>query len=552
MKRITIYLIIGIIFLSEASAQDQPNFIFILTDDQPYGFMGCVNDTIARTPNLDKLVKEGVLFTNAHITSAICTPSRTSILLSQYERKHSVNFNSGTSISDEAWKESYPVVMKKAGYYTGWIGKNHAPVGKGGYESGVMEKSFDYWYGGHKHLTFYPKQRHEIFEGAKSDTQAEIIQEGVDDFLDPNERKLNGAIRFLNQRPKDQPFLLSVNFNLPHGAGTGSMQLRPTDDDLYKTAFRDLEMPLPKEYLAKKDIENPKLPKHVLKVENRQKGYDYVDKPETLTERLTRMYQAMSGIDRLVGKLRKRLKELGEDKNTVIIFTSDHGLFLGQYGLGGKALCYEITTHVPLIVYDPRAPKKARKRKTDALVQTIDIAPTMLHMAGIKEPESYQGKNISNLILGTDGTEVRNFLFTENLWATSFGNPRCESVQNKKWKYIRYYKNNSVSPERKVSIGKRLGLKELDVKYGVTDAEMITYQLNKDAFLEGEEPVYEELYNLENDPLESTNLISEKKYQHTLEQMRKAWEVAIREARGEGFPKVYRYTAESKREFKKD
>ncbi len=142
-------------------ANKKPNIIFILTDDQQYGLLGCEGNEIVQTPHIDQLAKDGIRFSNAHITSAICTPSRVSILLSQYERKHGVNFNSGTSISDEAWAKSYPVLMREAGYYTGWIGKNHSPVGKGGYESGLMEKSFDYWYAGHGHIKFYPKEVHE-------------------------------------------------------------------------------------------------------------------------------------------------------------------------------------------------------------------------------------------------------------------------------------------------------------------------------------------------------------------------------------------------------
>ncbi|MCW2119387.1 sulfatase-like hydrolase/transferase [Flavobacterium sp. 7A] len=139
------------------------------------------------------------MFTNAHVTSAICTPSRVSILLGQYERKHGVNFNSGTSISDKGWEGSYPMIMRDNGYYTGWVGKNHAPTGIGGYDSGLMEKSFDYWYAGHGHLSFYPKDRHNIFNDAIAFTQPEIINEGVNEFLDPNERKLKGALHFLDR-----------------------------------------------------------------------------------------------------------------------------------------------------------------------------------------------------------------------------------------------------------------------------------------------------------------------------------------------------------------
>ena len=113
----------------------KPNIIFVLTDDHNYRFLGCNGNDIIKTPQFDKLAAEGVRFTNAHVTSAICTPSRVSMFLSQFEQKHGVNFNSGTSVSPEAWSDSYPMQLRGHGYYTGYIGKNHAPIGDGGYQS---------------------------------------------------------------------------------------------------------------------------------------------------------------------------------------------------------------------------------------------------------------------------------------------------------------------------------------------------------------------------------------------------------------------------------
>ena len=526
---------------------DRPNFIFILTDDQSYGMMGCTGNSIVQTPNLDQLAEESILFTNAHITSAICTPSRISILLSQYERKHGVNFNSGTSVSEKAWASSYPLVMQNAGYYTGWIGKNHAPVGKGGYQSGLMEKSFDYWYAGHGHLSFYPKDRHTIFQDAIYDTQVEVLEEGVEDFLATSEHKLQGAIRFLDSRPKDQAFMLSICLNLPHGAGTGSMQLRETDDEIYKSLYRDQEIPLPEGYIAKADIKKPKLPADLLMVENRQKGYNYVDTPEEVKERIIRQMQAMTGIDRWVGHLRDKLKTLDLDQNTIIMYTSDHGLFMGEHGLGGKALCYEITTHVPLIVYDPRLPGRLRGKKSDALVQSIDIAPTMLNMAGIPVPDAFQGKDLSPLIRGGK-QQVREYVYTENLWSTQFGNPRCEAVQDKRWKYIRYYENNNIPASLKIKIAEQLGIKVNQMLYGVHDSDIAVYRHFIESSLNGEVPVYEELYDLKKDPLEAKNLVKDTRYQKELDRLRIAWKDEIQAAKGNGDPQVLRYTIDSQME----
>jgi arylsulfatase A-like enzyme len=538
-----LFFIISFILVSVAPifGQEKPNIIFILTDDQSYDLLGCTGNTIVQTPNIDKMAGEGILFTNAHVTSAICTPSRISILLSQYERKHNVNFNSGTSVADEAWEQSYPMVMRKNGYYTGWIGKNHAPVGKGGYDSGVMEKSFDYWYAGHGHLSFYPKDRHKIFNDAIAFTQPEIINEGVNDFLDPNERKLKGALHFIENRPANKPFMLSINFNLPHGASTSTMKMKATDDAIYRTLYRDIKIPLPENYIAKADIKTPKLPADLLHAEDRQDGYSYVDTPEGTTERFIREMEAMTGIDRMIGNLRAKLKALKIDKKTILIFTSDHGLFRGEQGLGGKSLCYEKTTHVPMIILDPSVSRKNKGIKSDALVQSIDVAPTMLSYAGIEIPKEFQGKDISHFVKG-EKTAVRDYVFTENLWSTHFGNPRCEAVQNNVWKYIRYYKNNNFSATKEIKYAKEMGMNVSDMLYKMHDPEIAIYRDYIESPLDGELPVYEELYNLENDPAELHNLIHDKKYNEVIVSLKKEWKREITTARGQGKPKVLRYT----------
>ena len=537
-------LLIGLV--SPPTHQSQPNFVFILTDDHRFDMLGCTGNEIVRTPHLDRLAAEGVLFSNAHVTSAICTPSRASIFLSQFERKHGVNFNSGTSVSNEAWEQSYPEILRKNGYYTGYIGKNHVPVGYGGYESGDIEKSFDYWYAGHGHLSFYPKDRHPIFNGAKSNTQIEVLNEGVIDFFS-NEQKLEGAKYFLKKRPADQPFCLSLCFNLPHGAGTSTMKLLDSDPEIYRTLYRDQDIPLPNNYLEKAAIETPKLPEDIHFADERQLSYSYVDEKETMKERIIRSMQTVTGIDQLVGELRQTLEEQGLDDNTVIVFTSDHGLFFGEFGLGGKALCYEICTKVPMIIYDPVAPKTANGIVSDELVQTIDIAPTLLNYAGIDPPSSFQGKSLKGLIEGKK-LPVRDYLFTENLWSTQFGNPRCESIQDKDWKYIRYYKNHNLRASEKIAAAQMLGITQGEILYATHDPDIAVYRSFIEAPLKGEEAVYEELYNLASNPEETINLAAKPEFGSQLNRLREAWKEKIRFARGEGPPKVLRYTKDSKTE----
>ena len=541
-----VYIIFINLTFAQTKAKEKPNFIFILTDDHRYDLLGSMGNEIIKTPHLDQLAQDGILFKNAHVTSAICTPSRISILLSQFERKHAVNFNSGTSVSEEAWKESYPVVLKNNGYYTGYIGKNHAPIGDGGYESGVMDSSFDYWYAGHGHLSFYPKERHEIFNGAKENTQIEIIDEGLSDFFS-NEYKLEGAKHFLKQRPKNQPFSLSIAFNLPHGASTSTMKMLESDSETYKSLYRDIEIPIPADYIAKEDIKTPKLPPEVLHVNDRQDIYNFVDNKSDLKERMIRNMQAVTGIDMLVGNLRSTLEQLNLDENTILIFTSDHGIFWGEYGLGGKAMCYEICTKVPMIIYNPMSSLGTKGIVNNELVQTIDIAPTMLEYAGIDIPSSYQGKSLNRMIEGSE-KPIRDYLFTENLWSTHFGNPRCESVQDKEWKYIRYYKNENISSRDVMAIAKEHNINLTKLLYGNHDSQIAVYQTYIESSVNGEPAVYEELFHLKTDPKEKNNLINNSEYKQKLKDMRTAWKDKIHYARGDGKAEILRYTFDSKAE----
>src|SRR5690349_7189891 len=129
-----------------APPEKRPNLIFILTDDQRWDSLGLTGNPVVKTPNIDRLAAEGTFFPNATVTSAICTPSRACYFLGQYERKHGVNFNSGTALTAAAWEKSYPALLRSGGYFTGYIGKNHVPVGARGYDSGLIEKSYDFWY----------------------------------------------------------------------------------------------------------------------------------------------------------------------------------------------------------------------------------------------------------------------------------------------------------------------------------------------------------------------------------------------------------------------
>jgi len=435
-----------------------------------------------------------------------------------------VNFNSGTSLAPSAWQRSYPVLLRKAGYFTGYVGKNHVPVGPRGYQSGILEKSFDFWYGGHGHLTFYPKKRHPIFQSAKSDTQPEILQEGALSFLNTSAAFIDGAEAFLKSRPERQPFCLSVCFNLPHRAGTASMRQLPSDRELYRTAYRDRigQYTLPAHYTPKAGIRAPKLPPDILYAQYRQNSYDYVDTEAQLREHKVRCYQTVAGIDEVLGAIRGQLEKLGLHRNTVIVFASDHGIMEGEFGLGGKALNYEPCLRIPMIVMDPRLPALRRGVRLNEQVQSIDVAPTLLELAGQPSSPAMQGRSLVPLLRGGKAS-WREFAFSENLWSTVSGNPRVESVRSSDWKYIRYFATNRSLFEnsKEPSAG------------GVTAEQARAYESWLTASARGLKPGYEELFHLASDPHETANLAGDPKAASMLQRLRGECDRLVRQAKGD-------------------
>ncbi|HUR59439.1 MAG TPA: sulfatase-like hydrolase/transferase [Opitutaceae bacterium] len=511
--------------LRAAPAPSRPNIVFVLTDDQRWNSLGLTGNPVVKTPEIDRLAAEGTFFPNGTITSAICTPSRACYFLGQYERRHGVNFNSGTAVSPAAWRKSYPVLLRGAGYFTGYVGKNHVPVGPQGYEGDELEKSFDFWYAGHGMLSFYPKRRHAIFKDAKADTQPEVLTEGALSFLDAEGGFIAGAETFLKNRPAEKPFCLTIAFNLPHNAGTSSMEMNPSEPELYRTTYRDqlLTQPIPPTYVAKADIRTPKLPRDVHYAQYRQPSYAYVDTEAELRERQIREYETITGIDRLVGAVRAQLAKLGCAENTVIFFASDHGITHGEFGLGGKALNYDVCLRVPMVVMDPRAPAAARGVKSSAMIQSIDFAPTMLDLAGVPIPATMQGQSFRAALEGRPFVG-RSHAFAENLWSTYFGNPRCESARTPEWKYIRYFANDRALFASGAGEGGEGG--------NISDPIAAAYNSWLTASIRGEKPVYEELFHLSVDPDEVTNLAGDPKFASVLQDLRAHCQSLVTQARG--------------------
>lgn len=437
------YLLIALVFTHAAATlaavQERPNIIFILTDDQRHDALGVAGNSIIQTPNLDKLAGDGWRFENAFVTTPICAASRASILTGLYERTHKFTFGT-PPLNKEHVDQSYPKLLKEAGYQTGFIGKFGMKC-----EDELDKQLFDYdrrpgeqfWaityyrlnsdHTGHKHLT---------------------TELG------------NLSVEFIEQRDPEKPFCLSISFHAPHAEDVSPEQfIYPVET---RSLYQDIDIPEPP---MATDDDFSSQPIWVREGLNRVRWYWRFDTAEKYQRMVKGYYRMISAIDTQIGRIRDTLKAQGIEKNTIIIFMSDNGYFLGERQLAGKWLMYENSLRVPLIVFDPRAGKKG---KVEQMALNIDIAPTILDYAGIVIPESMQGMPLQPLF-GSGNTNWRTDFLCEHLMETS-KIPKSEGIRTERYKYFRYI----------------------------------------------DHPDHEELYDLNTDPMERNNLAKQQEMQEFL------------------------------------
>ena len=488
-------LVLSGLSLGQVGQVKQPNVIFLKTDDQRYDSLSMTGHPVTETPNIDQLAADGVFFNQAFITSPICGPSRANFFTAQWERKNRQGFTmiSKNHISEALFDNSWQMKLKAAGYFTGYIGKHHAKIGNGKRKNAYMKENIDFCYLQEGHLGFH-LHRKKVFQNLKHSSQLEGLYEASSVFLSPGNDKQyffenadKSIQNFLMDRDQSKPFALSINLNLPHASSIGGMGKEKSDPEMYRTLYDDKKdfFLFPKGY----PFAATTLPDRVFATSDLM-GYYGVSNEAKLLDKKIKMARAVAGIDLFVGKMRVELEKLGVADNTIIVFASDHGLLLGEHGLGGKTFLYEECIQIPMIVYAPSFTQKERGQRLDQIVVGQDIPPTILDLCGIETPDTYQGVSTLPLIKGED-VAWRKDIFCESLF-TMQGYPRMEAVRGEKWKYIRYFS------------------KENDRDKYLPDAS-----------INGEKPVYEELFDLESDPKESANLAGEKKYAEVLEAQRK-------------------------------
>ncbi len=396
---------------SLANAVDRPNIIFFLSDDHRWDRLGCAGHSFLKTPTLDRLAREGVRFSNMFVTTSICAASRATILTGLYERTHQFTFRT-RPIDGQFTQDSYPVLLRKAGYKTGFIGKFGVNV-----QQKDREAMFD---------TFQPIGRNPY------------LKKQPDGSL-RHESELAGdrAIEFIDQHKASGPFCLSVSFNAAHAEdgdkrpGIGHFPWPKAVDGLYE----DIPIEVPR--LADQKIFESH-PEFMKKSMNRIRFFWRWDTPEKYAINLRAYYRMITGIDRVIDRVTKHLEKAGMAENTVIIFSGDNGYYEGQRGFAGKWSHYDESLRVPLIIYDPRADKKRRNKVAKPMVLNVDIAPTILGYAGLKAPRHYQGQSLRPIMDGRKPKDWRRDTFCEHLMENDTI-PKWEGVRNKRYVYARYF-----------------------------------------------------------------------------------------------------------------
>ena len=414
---------------------NRPNIIFILTDDQRWDMLGIAGNPIIATPNIDNIAKKGVRFTHTFVTTPICAASRASILTGLFERTHDFTFNK-PPLQKAYMDISYPYLLKNAGYRTGFVGKFGVKLATSidSIFSSKNVNGFPYWKevgGKKKYLT---------------DLQGDQ------------------AIQFIQGSVQQEPFCLSLSFSAPHADDDSKEQyFWPASLD---TMYASVKMPIPA--TARKEFYDS-LPDFLKGTMSRERWHWRFDTPDKFQQMVKGYYRMITAVDQTVGRITDELNKLGIADNTIIIFMGDNGYYLGDRGYADKWLMHDVSIRVPLIIYDPR--KSATSKKVfDQMVLNIDVAPTILSLAGIPIPKQMHGKSLLPLINGSV-KKWYDTIFCEHLMIEP-KIPNSECIRTRQWKFIRY-------PHH---------------------------------------PEYIELYNLIKDPLEEHNLANQKIYKEIINQ----------------------------------
>jgi arylsulfatase A-like enzyme len=438
----------------------RPNILYIMTDDHVPAAMSCYGAKILQTPNLDRIANEGVRFNNCFVTNSLCAPGRATVLTGCFSNIHHIYGNSEGRDAIEKMTPgipTYPKLLQQAGYRTGIAGKWHLSDDPTG---------FDYWcvlpgQGLYFDPDFIELGVRKKFPGYATDVTTDL------------------ALSFLKNSGAEKPWLLVYQHKAPH------RPFKPAPR--HASMFSGVELPYPETF--NDNYETRRLAKEAEDMrfdislaedyKDLPKGLSPADRKQWIFQRFVKdYYRAVYGVDENLARVLKFLDDTEQAQNTLILYSSDNGFFLGDHGWYDKRFMYEPSLRVPLLVRYPRL--GVAGKVVDHMVQNIDLAPTMLDFAGVAIPETMQGRSLRPLLEGAAPADWRRsvyYAYFENSWTLRGKGKEAMSDPS-----FQYFTPHRVSPHRGVR----------------TDRYKLIEYYSEDG--------YWELFDLKEDPNELKNL----------------------------------------------
>ncbi|MEA3407887.1 MAG: sulfatase [Chloroflexota bacterium] len=400
-------------------AQARPNILFIMSDDHAAHAMSCYGSVINETPQLDRIAQEGMRFDNCFCTNSICTPSRATILTGTYN-----HINGATTLATPLDNDllTFPKLLQAHGYQTAFVGKWH--LGQGPKHE---PKGFDFWrvlpgQGLYHDPEMIDREGRQVFQGYVTDLITDM------------------SLEWLRTRDKARPFCLLCHHKAPH---------RPWEPDAkHMQMYRDAKIPEPETFDDDYSNRASAAEAATMRVARDLNRRDLkTDPPEGLTaeEEKSWKYQryikdylrVVASVDDNVGRLLDYLEE-GLAEDTVVIYTSDQGFFLGDHGWFDKRFMYEESLRMPFIIRYPREIEAGAIN--DDIMLNVDFAPTFLDFAGIDVPEAFQGRSFRPLLRGQTPSDWRQSMYYRYWMHKAHHNVYAHyGLRTKRYKLIYYY-----------------------------------------------------------------------------------------------------------------
>jgi len=428
------------------SVQERPNILFICTDQQRYDALGCYGNPHIKTPVLDRLAAEGVLFEQCYVQNPICSPSRASLMTGRYPHGHGLWAN-GARLPER--EEMFTTALAASGYDCGMVGKLHLAPCHGGRTEERLDDGFRYFRWAHDPAQSSPENDyhrwlaehhpdHFAAANAQPFVEADLKPKLFDDM--PTEAHYSRwvserSIDFLrSERDPDKPFFLWANFFDPHHPFVAPKEYL----DLYDASQLPPSVTRPNELASK-----PAIQREMSRETYAGHSRGFVEHtPDEIQQFVAAYYAMVTLIDDEVGRMLAALDALGLRESTLVVFSSDHGEMLGDHNilLKGPAL-YDPAVRVPLIMHWP-GHLPAGERRTE-LVQWLDLGPTFLAAAGLPPLTRNQGQNLLPLAHGDAAVESRGWAICEyrnSLYANDYEPPvHATMLRRDRWKLVVYH-----------------------------------------------------------------------------------------------------------------